>query len=562
MGNKILARSLNRMAQEITAQRHFILYAFLIGIGIRLLMGLQGFDTVDMGFCMTFYQNIFWHPESMPFYFNYYLTGFIGGLWQWAFADWGLLGFRLLDVLARAATILILYRTFRAYIPSERIAAFTILLAFLFPTYIITFHYNTVSVLLLSVSLYLFTKAYQHKCVKWMFAAGIALGITLFARSVNLALTPLLLLPLIHFNEMALKTRISFTTAHIIGFAIGILSILCLLWGTGQITYFYDGLNEAFCFFFTDKSDFTSTHTSGNIVWSYLISWKNVVAQLIALLLICAAYVYSSHLQPNIGRLLKVLSIISLFVLAYTSLAYITLLTVCLLIVGIAMRNHNVPRDIIPAVAYAIIGTLLLPIGSDMGMTRIFNHIAQLLIFPTAICAVQIKSATVHKLLPYCYASIAFSAVGYFIFFPYEEEKPRWSLTTKTIDKTLNVYTDSDKAACYNNIIDKILTYGHDVPTLLMGSQNSELYYATGKLPFTTSTQATTYNGEILPKQLAKQELFYKHLPIVVFLKKNQSKNEIQAQKELRPWLAKKRYVCVYEDSDLIIYKSNYKTSL
>lgn len=54
----------------MTEEQKYIGGAFLIGIAYRLLMGLQGIDNVDMGFCMTFYQNIFTHPDAMPFYFN------------------------------------------------------------------------------------------------------------------------------------------------------------------------------------------------------------------------------------------------------------------------------------------------------------------------------------------------------------------------------------------------------------------------------------------------------------------------------------------------------------
>jgi hypothetical protein len=64
----------------MTKEKKYITGAFLIGIVYRLLMGLQGIDSIDMGFCMTFYQNIFSHPEAMTFYFNYYLTGLIGGV--------------------------------------------------------------------------------------------------------------------------------------------------------------------------------------------------------------------------------------------------------------------------------------------------------------------------------------------------------------------------------------------------------------------------------------------------------------------------------------------------
>lgn len=557
-----VSRSERTMIEEKNRHCCLIPYAFLVGIGIRLLMGLQGFDYVDMGFCMTFYQNIFSHPEAMPFYFNYYLTGLIGGLWQAMLGDWGLQGFRLLDVLARTAAIWMLYLTFRDFIPSKRIAALTVLLAFLFPTYIITFHYNTSTLLLMSVAIWLFSSAYRQKSMLLLFAAGVALGITLFARSVNLAMLPLIALPLLNLDNHSLKKRIVATVVHAGGLLTGLAVVWTLLAATHQSGYFLDGLNEAFAFFNTNESEAINTHTSGNIIWSYLVSWKNVLAQAVALLVICSIYVYATRTEGIKNKALKTVCIISLAVLTYTSLAYVTLLTVCLLLLVTAFCNGTIDKRILPALLYATIGALLFPIGSDMGIARIFNHSAQLLVFPATVCLTGVKAPAIKSLLPYGYACITLSAFAYLLFMPYEESEPRWKLTTMVQSKGLNVYTDSDKAAFYQDVIQKIHEYGQDSPTLLLANQSSELYYATGKQPFTGSTQVYTYNGSMLHTQLAKQEKFYGHLPMVVFLKIEESENETLARQELRPWLAEKKYKRIYEDTNLIIYKSNYETSI
>ena len=54
----------------MTKEQKYIGGAFLTGIVYRLLTVLLSNNTGDTGFSMTFYQNIFSHPETVTFYFN------------------------------------------------------------------------------------------------------------------------------------------------------------------------------------------------------------------------------------------------------------------------------------------------------------------------------------------------------------------------------------------------------------------------------------------------------------------------------------------------------------
>ena len=45
----------------------WLVAALAVGLTYRLLISLQGVDMVDAGFCNTFYQVIFTHPDSNVF---------------------------------------------------------------------------------------------------------------------------------------------------------------------------------------------------------------------------------------------------------------------------------------------------------------------------------------------------------------------------------------------------------------------------------------------------------------------------------------------------------------
>ena len=60
--------------RPVFASRAIIL-TVIAGLLYRAACGMQGVDTVDVGFCNTFYQVIFTAPDSNVFNFLYYLTG-------------------------------------------------------------------------------------------------------------------------------------------------------------------------------------------------------------------------------------------------------------------------------------------------------------------------------------------------------------------------------------------------------------------------------------------------------------------------------------------------------
>ena len=311
----------------MTKEKKYITGAFIIGILYRLLMGLQGIDSIDMGFCMTFYQNIFSHPEAMTFYFNYYLTGLIGGVWHLLFGQFGLLGFRVLETMTMTAAIWLLYLSFKPWFHSTRVAAVAIFVSFLFPSFVLTFHYDTLSFLLMSASVYAMSRWQQsEQQLMWLWVAGTMIGIAFFARIVNGSLAALVLIPFICGCLQSWKRGLRLASFYGGGILTGCVVVLALMVALGHWTYFMAAVNEAFGTFNGNESSalrdalpVQNSHTSSNLFSVYLKSYVNIGLQVLALAGTALFYGDAGHLPNKLKMPIRLLLLAILFVLVFTS---------------------------------------------------------------------------------------------------------------------------------------------------------------------------------------------------------------------------------------------------
>ena len=113
-----LQRSIRNIIVTIEAHpRASMWYTVLFAVAYYMLVALQGLDYADEGFSLTFYQQIFSHPEDVEYLFLYYLTGLLGGVWELLFGGWGNYGFRLFFALVSGCNVLVAFSILRRYLP-------------------------------------------------------------------------------------------------------------------------------------------------------------------------------------------------------------------------------------------------------------------------------------------------------------------------------------------------------------------------------------------------------------------------------------------------------------
>jgi hypothetical protein len=137
------------------------------------------------------------------------------------------------------------------------------------------------------------------------------------------------------------------------------------------------------------------------------------------------------------------------------------------------------------------------------------------------------------------------------------EESPRVKTFTMALPGTLNAMTDSDRAQRYRNEVGRILEYADDNPLLLIANQASELYYATGLLPFMGHTELDAFKEDAIGRRLEQQITIWNRLPLVVFIQRGHDSNDMEAfRQELLPWMRKHGYQLVYGDPDIELFKA------
>ena len=464
---------------NIRKESPLITLVFIGTIIYRLLMSLQGVDNTDVGFCNTFYQAIFKSPDSNEFNYIYYLTGLVGGIWEYYFGKFGLVGFRFLETMTLAASIYMLYSIYKEKMSKNQSVA-AIGLSMLFPVIIVTFHYDTLSYLFITVSAYMYSKSFvRSNPYIWLFFSGIFIGLNFFARIVNLSFCILALIPLF-INNLPIKQKAQLCISMIGGMIVGATIIIIIMVLCGHISYYLAGLNEAFATL--DRTN--ATHSKGEMIFRYIKSLKNVVLQICILGVIAFATYHNAKKKSQYKKYIKVLLYICIFIVTQTSLVYLTTLAASLIIIileSFNLRKAKEENSNNQIAIFLLTATLCFPMGSDIGLQGIFNWCAGLLIFPAIYYYKYIKEKSLIALTKVTYISIIIGAIIKMSYCAYGETLPRTKCWTMIQTSRLNVMSDTLQAKHYQKAIAAIKHFSEKEQNLLLTNQAAQLYYATEK---------------------------------------------------------------------------------
>lgn len=173
----------------------WIVMAFLV---LYQMLGVFfGMDLADAGFYLTFYDNIFTHPQSVEYNFMYYLSGVIGGMLQTLFPTMGIVGMRLAGVAFNTMCGVIMYLALRKYISSWVIALGCVLTVttFIAPPY--TLSYDLCTILFYVMTATAFWQFLKSNNYLWIALAGILAGLNVFVRLPNVLGLSLAFVPIV-----------------------------------------------------------------------------------------------------------------------------------------------------------------------------------------------------------------------------------------------------------------------------------------------------------------------------------------------------------------------------
>ena len=532
-----------------------IILLFITGTSWHIILGIQGIDGTDVGFCNTFYQLFFTKPDANTFNYIYYLTGLLGGLWNNLMGEYGLLGFRIFEAVTLTTAIGILTITFRSILTDNQ-CLLAVGLSFLFPCFNITFHYNTLSFLLIAVSLFCFKKALYKEYDIWLVACGFMLGLSFMARIVNVTLFSLIFIPILFYSRQHLYYK---SVWMAVGIICGLLCVATIMFSLNHHNIYIHAIQEAF-FTFSGKE---ATHSHTELFSRYMHSFVNITVQMLALVAIGYIYYITSHKSRHIKYSFAILSSAILAVLAYTSLPYLTMLSLCILIIIGSVKKTSLAEKETFVCLYCLSVTLIYPFGSDIGIQGIFHWCAGILIFPAISRMNTNRTEITRKATYYALLLIGIMAILRTSLNVYGEDVSRAYCTKYINNRRLNVFTSTEKARNYTRHIAAIEQHLGKSRLLFITNQISELYYATNSLPYEGHTQPIIYQGEQLTWRLDERLHHFMEFPLIaMFYTSHISKETAEIQRITRLWMQKHKYRKVYDDGDMRLYKAiqDYET--
>lgn len=541
------------MDNKKRVNNHYIYLTLLAGFIYRLLISFQGIDHVDLGASNTFYQNIFTHPDVMPYSFNYYLTGLIGGVWYQWLGDTGVMGFRFLEALTLTAAIFFVFKAFERQLMNTHSAVLAIAMSFLFPSVAITFHYFTLTFFFLALAAWCYAKSLYDKPLLWTFLSGFILGLCFFVRTGNTALVWLILVPIVYTlstHQRPLAVRLGGTMLG--GMVTGCVLLLAVMTALGHLSLFWEGLEEAFAYY----NEGETSYSFFNMIIVYFKDYVNIILQILAIIGLGALYIQSSRLNAKAGTILRIFLIAASLVLIATSLPYLSAISLYTLACAPIFYAITPKEDKLIA-AFIVLGTYIFPFGNNIGIASLFHWSGALLIIP-AVVGVYHASHILRRGVLICSIYIAVILIWKTLSKPYGETIPRWQCTEQVAGNVLNTFTSPAKADDYRHIIPCIRQYTADNRLLLLGNQASEIFYATETLPYLGNTHLEEITGDLLTKQLNRQEQKYHQLPVVVFLNQeyfNLDEETEGVQEQLKQWMNTHHYKMMVDNEHLTLYQ-------
>ena len=163
----------------------------------QLLGVFFGMDLADAGFYLTFYDNIFTHPESVEYNFMYYLSGIVGGTLQWLFPAMGMAGMRVAGVAMNTLCALMLWVVLRRHIDERALAlgCALVVVTFIAPPY--TLSYDLCTIALYVAAVLAMWRGIATRRTAWVVLASVLVGLNVLVRIPNLLGLSMALMPLL-----------------------------------------------------------------------------------------------------------------------------------------------------------------------------------------------------------------------------------------------------------------------------------------------------------------------------------------------------------------------------
>ena len=501
----------------------FCILMLLMVFLYNMAIGISGIDMTDEGYLLSSYQQLFKHPESASM-FSMYNTMLIGGLWESAFGNLGILGFRLLAALCVTLISIVVYLLCRNII-SRLWFLVGLGIVFLSRHYIFVFHYNQTSALVaLLTALFIFIALTKSHLLS-MFIAGVILGLGVFFRIPNVCLTGLILTLVpyyIHTSDLA--GTLKFFCIAVVGFFVGVATNVGVIFLFHHQEFFMASIDSLLNLATTTGN----THNMNSLFSTcygqygelFIYGSKLVTLSLVMWLFLKNekhCWVKWSGIALCYGGIFRVV-----YNVRYNSCIYILYAICSIVFLGMFLHRHSIGIKTHYVAIMAFLIMFLLPFGSDgyignVGMYSIY------LAMPLALGLLWKSIETTPRLFRYltvsCLSIIIIVGAYGTTHLCYRDTGSRLKKTAfVTESELITTLTNPHKAQILNSVLEHIRPYKDAETELLAYPSIPMINYMTNTRPFVGNSWVGVMSYDSFKRKLLYGEQ-HNSLPIIVISK-------------------------------------------
>lgn len=500
---------------KVLVNRHWKMFLFA-GLFLYLfIISLQSLTFTDEGFYLSSYQTFFPDPASNGYFFMYYMTMLIGGIWEKIAGGGGILSFRLLNNFTVLVCVWIACFSFRSLtdkkIPLVMASIFTVV----FLSFSLTsFSYNTLSLFLACLLFLQIVQYYQTDSYKYIVYTGFIVGVSLFTRIPNILF---LIIP----APVLLAKRAGMTIyfSLMCGFLCGILFVLLLMTALGHVPLFIQVIQDVF----TLGTSNESAHGISKMFDVYIYNIRDVLA----VVLTCYA-IYSVVQRKLIKTVILLVLVISYWVMALTGFVYRpglygVIYGVLYFSLILYWRNnswcHSERSQLIALHSYLGMSlTFIYPIGSDHGIYNVANISTFWLCF--VICIIWLddyRHATTYRIALVIISFFTIVVLDRVVVSPSFSKFSRIECVMKPRESSLaNIYMTPEMTTELDRILKYIKKYTKKGDYVLCYPNIPMINYLSETRPYLYNCWPRQYTRSLLKHYLDKAVTEKESLPVVV----------------------------------------------
>jgi hypothetical protein len=561
-----------------------------------LILSLQGFDLCDEGWVLSSYQQIYSCPETCEYYFLYYLSALVGGLWNSLFGCGGYFSFRLLNIIVILTTYTFLYLILKDICKKKYLIGVGYMIILLARNFMVVFHHNDLtSMLAMAIAYFLYqsVKSDNESRISdvkpnYLFGSALLTGINIFSRIPNITLTGVIAIVLFinYFYSRDIKKLIKNIGISILGFFIGALLILAIMAVLGHLNIFASSIRLNLL---SAASSSSSSHSISNLLVVYAGNYLSIAKSCVVYgipFLACMLYI------NRFKKCSVILTVLYSIVVIYFTYKWIhsgiyTIYAIALLISCCSIYFYKAERNMIYLISIAAAIAFLLPIGSDYGIGNM-GISAVIMFFPISVVLYsKLVSEKIHT--EYGMKFMRLSAVMFVAIFSFAQ---LWLLLGRCYfdegsrfdkhyliseSKLATTFTTKEKAEEMDVLLSQLKKYVKEDDYTIFFQNLAMLHYLTKTKPYMYNSWVWTYDSENFEQHLKRAEHEIKNLPVVVrekgilpgsdWLKQSDrwdredSPNDMWYKPKnitiIKDFLSRHNYMVVWEDDYFQIYLPN-----